>query len=142
MIDRSRQPRRIVAEELAWLTKRGDSFVYFSSNPENIKQAEEILVPFSEKKKDSLQVIKTVNTECSDDFVFENWWFGRASIMVDNANRAESMIQKFIQLLEEENQPGLRFVKPPIWYGISISLFRQMTQFRLKQLAPRTGFSF
>ena len=71
VIDRSRQPRRSVAEELAWLTKRGDSFVYFSSNPENIKKAEEILVPFSEKKKGYLQLIKTVNAECSDDFVFE-----------------------------------------------------------------------
>ena len=141
VIDRSRQPRRSVAEELAWLTKRGDSFVYFSSNPDNIKQAEEILVPFSEKKKDSLQVIKTVNTECSDDFVFENWWFGRASIMVDNANRAESMVQKFIQLLEgrKSTRAKIRQTAHLVWdldFPIPVE-----TQFHLKQLASRTGFS-
>ena len=141
VIDRSRQPRRSVAEELAWLTKRGDSFVYFSSNPENIKQAEEILVPFSEKKKDSLQVIKTVNAECSDDFVFENWWFGRASIIVDNANRAESMVQKFIQLLggRKSTRAKIRQTAHLVW-DLDFPIPTD-TQVRLKQLAARTGFS-
>ena len=141
VIDRSRQPRRSVAEELAWLTKRGDSFVYFSSNPENIKQAEEILVPFSEKKKDSLQVIKTVNAECSDDFVFENWWFGRASIIVDNANRAESMVQKFIQLLggRKSTRAKIRQTAHLVW-DLDFPIPTD-TQVRLEQLAARTGFS-
>ena len=141
VIDRSRQSRRSVAEELAWLTKRGDSFVYFSSNPENIKQAEEILVPFSEKKKDSLQVIKTVNAECSDDFVFENWWFGRASIIVDNANRAESMVQKFIQLLggRKSTRAKIRQTAHLVW-DLDFPIPTD-TQVRLKQLAARTGFS-
>jgi hypothetical protein len=141
VIDRSRQSRRSVAEELAWLTKRGDSFVYFSSNPENIKQAEEILVPFSEKKKDSLQVIKTVNAECSDDFVFENWWFGRASIIVDNANRAESMVQKFIQLLggRKSTRAKIRQTAHLVW-DLDFPIPTD-TQVRLEQLAARTGFS-
>jgi hypothetical protein len=141
VIDRSRQSRRSVAEELAWLTKRGDSFIYFSSHPENIKKAEEILIPFSEKKKDSLQVINTETASCTDEFAFENWWFGRASIIVGNANNAESMIQKFIKLLEvrKSTRAQIRQTAHLVW-DLDFPIPTD-TQVRLKQLAARTGFS-
>ena len=59
VVDRSSKPRRSVPEELTWLTKRGDPFVYFSSNSANTKEVDEALVSFFGKKKNSLQIIKT-----------------------------------------------------------------------------------
>ena len=54
--------------------------------------------------------------------------------MVDNANRAESMIQKFIQLLEGRKSTRAKIRQTAHLYGISIS-YSGRTQFRLKQLA-------
>ena len=141
VIDRSRHPRRSVPQELAWLSKRGDSFIYFSSHPENIKKAEEFLIPFSEKKKHSLQLINTESASCTDEFCFENWWFGRASIIVGNANNAESMIQKFIKLLEvrKSTRAQIRQTAHLVW-DLDFPIPTD-TQVRLKQLAARTGFS-
>ena len=61
--------------------------------------------------------------------------------MVDNANRAESMVQKFIQLLEgrKSTRAKIRQTAHLVW-DLDFPIPAD-AQFRLKQLASRTGFS-
>ena len=108
VVDRSSKPRRSVPDELVWLTKRGDPFVYFSSNSANTKEVDEALVSLFGKKKNSLQIIKTGTSAFTDNFAFESWWFGRSSVIVESKERSESMIGSFLDLLEGRSSTRAR----------------------------------
>jgi len=141
VVHRSEKPRREIPEELAWLAKRGDPFVYFTANPEDAQQAGEALEPFTGKKKNPLQLIKTGESGFTDTFAFENWWFGRASVIVDSDDRPESMIESFVDLLEgrKTTRAKVRQTAHLVW-DID-SPIPEETQNRLEQLAARTGIS-
>ena len=141
VVDRSSKPRRSVPEELAWLTKRGDPFVYFSSNSANTKEVDEALVSFFGTKKNSLQIIKTSTSAFTDNFAFESWWFGRSSVIVESKERSESMIGSFLDLLEGRSSTRARVRQTAHLVWDLESPIPQETQTRLEQLAARTGFS-
>ncbi len=141
VVDRSSKPRRSVPEELTWLTKRGDPFVYFSSNSANTKEVDEALVSFFGKKKNSLQIIKTSTSAFTDNFAFESWWFGRSSVIVESKERSESMIGSFLDLLEGRSSTRARVRQTAHLVWDLESPIPQETQTRLEQLAARTGFS-
>ncbi len=137
MLDRSPKPRRNVPEELAWLAKRGDPFVYFTANSDDARQAREALRPFTGKKKRPLQVLNTDETTFTDTFAFENWWFNRASIIVNDEGRPETMLQSFTNLLEgrKSTRAKVRQTAHLVWDMDS------PIPDGLGQLAARTGVS-
>ena len=141
VVDRSSKPRRSVPEELAWLTKRGDPFVYFSSNSANTKEVYEALVSFFGKKKNSLQIIKTSTSAFTDNFAFESWWFGRSSVIVESKERSESMIGSFLDLLEGRSSTRARVRQTAHLVWDLDSPIPNEIKNRLEQLAARTGFS-
>ena len=141
VVDRSSKPRRSVPEELAWLTKRGDPFVYFSSNSANTKEVDEALVSFFGKKKNSLQIIKTGTSAFTDNFAFESWWFGRSSVIVESKERSESMIGSFLDLLEGRSSTRARVRQTAHLVWDLDSPIPNEIKNRLEQLAARTGFS-
>ena len=141
VVDRSSKPRRSVPEELAWLTKRGDPFVYFSSNSANTKEVDEALVSFFGKNKNSLQIIKTGTSAFTDNFAFESWWFGRSSVIVESKERSESMIGSFLDLLEGRSSTRARVRQTAHLVWDLDSPIPNEIKNRLEQLAARTGFS-
>ena len=141
VVDRSSKPRRSVPEELTWLTKRGDPFVYFSSNSANTKEVDEALVSFFGKKKNSLQIIKTSTSAFTDNFAFESWWFGRSSVIVESKERSESMIGSFLDLLEGRSSTRARVRQTAHLVWDLDSPIPNEIKNRLEQLAARTGFS-
>ena len=141
VVDRSSKPRRSVPEELTWLTKRGDPFVYFSSNSANTKEVDEALVSFFGKKKNSLQIIKTSTSAFTDNFAFESWWFGRSSVIVESKERSESMIGSFLDLLEGRSSTRARVRQTAHLVWDLASPIPNEIKNRLEQLAARTGFS-
>ena len=141
VVDRSSKPRRSVPDELAWLTKRGDPFVYFSSNSANTKEVDEALVSFFGKKKNSLQIIKTSTSAFTDNFAFESWWFGRSSVIVESKERSESMIGSFLDLLEGRSSTRARVRQTAHLVWDLDSPIPNEIKNRLEQLAARTGFS-
>ena len=141
VVDRSSKPRRSVPEELAWLTKRGDPFVYFSSNSANTKEVYEALVSFFGKKKNYLQIIKTSTSAFTDNFAFESWWFGRSSVIVESKERSESMIGSFLDLLEGRSSTRARVRQTAHLVWDLDSPIPNEIKNRLEQLAARTGFS-
>ena len=141
VVDRSSKPRRSVPEELVWLTKRGDPFVYFSSNSANTKEVDEALVSFFGKKKNSLQIIKTGTSAFTDNFAFESWWFGRSSVIIESKERSESMIGSFLDLLEGRSSTRARVRQTAHLVWDLDSPIPNEIKNRLEQLAARTGFS-
>ena len=141
VVDRSSKPRRSVPDELAWLTKRGDPFVYFSSNSANTKEVDEALVSFFGKNKNSLQIIKTSTSAFTDNFAFESWWFGRSSVIVESKERSESMIGSFLDLLEGRSSTRARVRQTAHLVWDLDSPIPNEIKNRLEQLAARTGFS-
>lgn len=141
VVDRSSKPRRSVPDELAWLTKRGDPFVYFSSNSANTKEVDEALVSFFGKKKNSLQIIKTSTSAFTDNFAFESWWFGRSSVITESKERSESMIGSFLDLLEGRSSTRARVRQTAHLVWDLDSPIPNEIKNRLEQLAARTGFS-
>ena len=141
VVDRSSKPRRSVPDELVWLTKRGDPFVYFSSNSANTKEVDEALVSFFGKNKNSLQIIKTGTSAFTDNFAFESWWFGRSSVITESKERSESMIGSFLDLLEGRSSTRARVRQTAHLVWDLDSPIPNEIKNRLEQLAARTGFS-
>lgn len=102
LVIRPQTPRRSIPEELEWLTRRGDSFIYMTDSASAADAALAHLQTHP-KRRQPPQCLRVGDKEdsLSDEFVFESLWFGRSSFIVDSASRAESMLAHFISELEE-----------------------------------------
>ena len=56
---------------------------------------------------DILRIIPTAEKP-DDTFIFESLWYGRASFVVDSAERAEKLIARFVELLRERRATRAR----------------------------------
>lgn len=94
--------RRTLPEELAWLIKRGDSFVYMARDPEVARQIPATL-PRLGRRGWPVEVIPVPagSDEINDRFVFETVWYGRASFVVESPDRALKMMGQFMALMAE-----------------------------------------
>ena len=141
VVYRGKKPRRDVPEELAWLAKRGDSFIYFNTNPEDLEEIEKCLSNFYNRKKNPLQLLRTSQSSFTDQFAIENWWFGRSSLLVDTQGRPESMLQNILELLENRKGTRARVTQTAHLVWDQDNPIPEDTQIRLEQLAARTGVS-
>ncbi len=106
LMKRSGTPRRSISEELAWLTNRGDSFIYMSDKPEAIEKVPEKL-PGLFGKFMPKEVIR-VDSRIDDKFIFESLWYGRSSFAVDSSERAIQMLGQFVAYLSERKASRAR----------------------------------
>lgn len=95
-------PRRTRNDELAWLSKRGDTFVYLTDKTMTADQIPALL-PRLGKRRRPLEVIrvKCGDPIISEDFIFESLWYGRASFVVDSTDRIQALLERFQTLLAE-----------------------------------------
>jgi hypothetical protein len=102
LVVRPQPPRRAMAEEMAWLLRRGDAFVYLAGTPAAADRAEAALKPFEQQRR-PVQVLRVGprGETCSNRFVFEAVWYGRCSFIVDDPARAERLVKEFCIFLEE-----------------------------------------
>jgi hypothetical protein len=102
LVEQPLPPRRTPVEELAWLTKRGDVFIYLTDDP---FAAEKLPSQLPRLGKGSLprEVIhvKANDDSVSDTFIFESLWYGRASFAVDASERVQSLLDTFLVLLAD-----------------------------------------
>lgn len=99
---RTEPPRRSLKEELEWVIRRGDSFVYFAPNAA-VAAALPSSLPRFGRKCCPAEVICVQGDApgITDAFVFESLWYGRASFVVDSPTRAVQMLGCFKTLLSE-----------------------------------------
>jgi hypothetical protein len=99
LITRSATPRRTMDEELVWLTRRGDTFVYMTDKPGAVEKVPE-RIPSVCGRFRPVDVMR-VNGGIDDQFVFESLWYGRSSFVVDSSERAVQMLGQFVAYLSE-----------------------------------------
>ena len=103
VVMRPEPPRRDLVAELAWLVRRGDVFVYLTTDP---KSAAAVPATFKSGflKRRPVDVIRVEGKILTDDFIFEALWFGRACFVVDSKERADDILRRFVFLLEERRK--------------------------------------
>ena len=141
LVKRGNKPRRSVDKELIWLTQRGDPFIYFTSDQESSEKAIQALSKFTQRKNKPLQLLSSSQNTFSDPFAFENWWHGRASIIVDSPDRHNTMIKNFLDLLEGRKATRAKVHQTAHLVWDIDSPIEEQTLIRLEQLASRTGVS-
>jgi hypothetical protein len=109
IVVRPRPPRRPIAEELAWLLRRGDSFVYLAPGPAAADDVCAKLADFETRRR-PVQVIRVGQggESCSDRFIFESLWYDRCSFVVDDPARAERLAKAFVRFLKERQATRAR----------------------------------
>lgn len=103
LVVRPDPPRRNLLKELACLVKRGDSFVYLTDDPQTAAEIPSSL-PRIGKKWQQVDVLPVTGKVITDDFVFEALWFGRCCFVVDSADRADRILIRFLELMEERKK--------------------------------------
>jgi len=102
----SRQSR---ADALAWLVRRGDTFVYLASDPA-AAEAIPYQLPRLPRGRCPLDVLHVGEDDplITDEFIFEGLWNNRAAFVMDSAIRAESLLTSFYELLSDRRQTRAR----------------------------------
>jgi hypothetical protein len=99
LVTRSGKPMRSVLEELAWISRRGDCFVYMSDKP-GVADAVPERLPRLPGGFLCMDVVR-VNEHVDDKFVFEALWYGRSSFVVDSSERSMQLLGTFANYLVE-----------------------------------------
>jgi len=95
------KPRRTVPEELDWLTRKGDTFLYLTDSREAAGRVPEQVWRVPGMWLGPVEIIRVTDEyPVAEDFVFETLWYARSSFVVDSAARAEKMLARIMELLE------------------------------------------
>ena len=102
---RSPQARGTIRDDLNFVTKRGESFVYMTDDKSAAQQVQDTAyrLPLGFSPVQILNVGEH-NGTMNDEFVFETLWYGRNSFVVDSASRAERMLHSFLELLAQRKE--------------------------------------
>ena len=82
LVVRPQPPRRTIPEELEWLARRGDSFVYLTDLPEASAAARAHLAALPPKRRPQVLHVADGPDAPDDTLVFETLWYGRGSFVV------------------------------------------------------------
>ncbi len=97
-----RKPRRPLPEELSWLTRRGDTFLYLADRRDAVARVPEQTWRMPRRRLGPVDIIHVTDEyPVAADFVFETLWYGRSSFVVDSAARSGRMLARIMELLEE-----------------------------------------
>ena len=144
LVERTERPRRKMPQELAWLLRRGDSFVYLTDNHASADEMINRLETYSNRRRHPVEILRIgpEGENMSDEFAFEAWWYGRASIVVEETSRAQQLMERFLELLEERKNSRARIAQTAhiVWDLASLPIpITYKEQFQI--LAKRTGVS-
>ena len=80
-------------------------------------------------------------SEISDDFIFEALWYGRSCFVVDSADRADRMLERFLELLEERKKVRARVAQTVHVVWDAMHPLSESQTLAFARLAKSTGFS-
>lgn len=139
---RSKPPRRSMQQELEWMIRRGDSFVYLTDDKAAAAAIPDRLprMPFHRKMVDVIRAGGDSGI-LTDDFIFEAVWFNRASFVIDSADRAEAVLNYFVTAImaRKESRARVRQRVHVVW-DLNVPLPDEFRQ-ELVRLAESVGMS-
>lgn len=101
---RPAKPRRSMPDELKWLARRGDAFLYLAADADAANAVPETMsrCPVA-KRKHTVDIIRLsdADTHTDDDFVFESLWYNRACFVVDSKERSDALLRHIARRLSE-----------------------------------------
>lgn len=135
------KPRRSVQDELRFLTRRGEVFLYLTDDPDNARQAATTMPRLPGGKWPMRVVDLQSETALDDRFVFETLWFGRNSFVLQDAERAERLLEGFVAwlTLRRDRKARVRRAVHIVW-DLDAPVPEPMRQ-RLEVLGKVTGFT-
>ncbi|HEX5790377.1 MAG TPA: hypothetical protein VFY13_04450, partial [Luteolibacter sp.] len=101
----SKDPRTIRSDtvsQLVWLTRRGDPWLLFTDDSRHTQEAIKALAPCA-RKPWNLDLIR-VDNRIDDSMIFESLWYGRASFIADDPQRAQPIFTAIFAGLEERRR--------------------------------------
>jgi len=101
--------RRSQIEDLAWLVRRGDSFIFLTTDTAVAAAIPDQMPRFPRGRcpVDVLHV-KADDPLINDEFIFEGLWYNRAAFVIDSAIRAESFLTGLYERLVDRRQTRAR----------------------------------
>ncbi len=142
LVEQPVPPRRTLVEELAWLAKRGDVFLYLTDDPFAAAKLPSQL-PRLGKHRWPMEVIhvKAGDRLISDELIFETLWYGRASFAVDASERVEKVLENFLVLLADRKACRAKAVQSVhiVWH--SQTPLPERWQSEGRRLMQATNFS-
>ncbi len=138
---RSDKPRRTMQEELEFISRRGEVFLYFTDD-ETAASAATTAMPRLPGGKWPIHVINPMgNSKLDDEFIFETLWFGRNSFVIDDPERALPLLEKFMELMirRRESRAHTRQTVHLLW-DLPIEIPQPIQQ-RLEILGRATGYT-
>lgn len=131
IFERPERGRRTIPDELKWLHKRGDSFIYLTDDPNKAKGLEDL---------DLLRVADEDHL-LKDEFVFETLWYGRGSLVVDSTAHARHLLEDFVPRLERRKTSKARVSQTAHLVWDIKEPLPEKIRTAFERLLPATGIS-
>lgn len=105
-------PLRAMKDELAWLVKRGDSFLYMTDDPARAEPIPAEL-PRLGKRWGMADVVRVDLNDgnLTDALIFEALWYGRSSFVMVSPDRSAMTLGVFMELLAQRKACRARVPK-------------------------------
>ena len=134
--------RRSVPEELAWLVRRGESFVYFTDDAAAAERVPAVLhrLPRRGLPVDVIRV-GTGDEDVDDEFIFETLWYGRSSFVISSAGRAEQLLAYFLDRMQQRRVCRAKTVQTVHLVWDCATPLDEAWRAKFTKLAEATGFS-
>ncbi|BCX46278.1 hypothetical protein HAHE_01860 [Haloferula helveola] len=102
-VERPGTAERSLAQELQWLSRRGDSFLCVTDDGELAKS---LPSQFPRPPLAPMELIRLESGQekLGDDFVFESLWHGRSSFVTGSVESAERMLGRFVELMKKRRE--------------------------------------
>lgn len=135
------EARRPLQEELRFITRRGEIFLYFTNNIDSAEQAATPMPRLPGGKWPIAVLDLHQHAELDDRFVFETLWFSRNSFVLRDEARAMALLESFVGwlALRRDAKAHTRRTVHLVW-DMPIEVPEPMRQ-RLELLGRATGFT-
>lgn len=98
-VRRPNPARRIIEQELAWLVRRGDVFIYFTKDATLLPAT----LPRLGKSGKPIDLLHVDSDRISDELIFESLWYGRSCFVVDSIDRINQLIGSIYLHIEQRH---------------------------------------
>ena len=138
---RPQPPRRSIPEELEWIVRRGDSFVYLTDDPAAADAALAHLETHPKRRPPPVLRVGDGQDPVTNEFVFEGLWYRRSSFVIDVDADADAVLAQFNERLTQRRATRARTRQTAHVVWDVRAPISEATRATFVELARATGFS-